>query len=251
MRLTRPLAGALPAGLVIATLCAGPAAADTSSACALPVFGPGASYQPQISPTAFSPAVTNPWFPLTPGKTLVYTGTKDGKPALDIVAPSTRTKVVDGVTTRVVEDRLYLSDRLAERTSDYYAQDACGNVWYFGEDTAELGRGGNVISTEGSFHAGEKGALPGVFMQAQPELGRTFRQEWYKGHAEDTFKVIDPSARVTVPYGRFRNAMRTAERTALEPKVLDNKFYAKGIGELSEVAVKGPREVLRLVEIIA
>src|SRR6185312_1996778 len=117
-------------------------------------------------------------------------GTKDGDPALDLVVPTTRTRRIDGVRTRVVEDRLYLHDVLRERTSDYYAQDRCGNVWYFGEDTAELDEHGHVVSTEGTFHAGVDGAQPGVFMQAHPQIGRRFRQEWYRGHAEDTFKVL-------------------------------------------------------------
>jgi hypothetical protein len=141
------------------------------------------------------------------------------------------TKVVAGVRTRVVEDRLYLNNVLHERTSDYYAQDRCGNVWYFGEDTAELDSRGRVVSTEGSFHAGVKGAQPGVFMQAQPQLGRKFRQEWYRGHAEDVFWVLNRRASVTVPFGTFRSALRTAETTALEPAVLDNKYYVKGIGQ--------------------
>jgi len=228
-----------------------PSAAGAGSSCPLPKFGPGRDYHPQIEPANFSPNVTNKFFPLTPGTTLVYTGTKDGKKALDLVAATSRTKKIDGVTTRVVEDRLYLNNVLAERTSDYYAQDRCGNVWYFGEDTAELDRHGHVVSTEGSFHAGVDGAQPGVFMQAHPQVGRKFRQEWYQGHAEDVFKVIDRSAPVTVPYGSFRHALRTAETNALEPDVLDNKYYVKGIGEVAEPAVKGPREALRLVEIIS
>jgi len=202
-------------------------------------------------PANFSPKVTNKLFPLTPGKTLVYTGIKDEKKALNLVAATSRTRLVDGVRTRVVEDRLYLDDVLAERTSDYYAQDRCGNVWYFGEDTAELDRHGHVISTEGSFHAGVDGAQPGVFMQAHPQLGRRFRQEWYQGQAEDVFKVVDRSAAVTVPFGSFRHALRTEETNALEPNVLDNKYYVRGIGEVAELAVKGPRETLRLVEIIS
>lgn len=122
------------------------------------MFGPGRDYHPNIDPAEFTANVTNPLFPLTPGTTLVYSGIKDGKTALDLFAPSTRTKVIDGVTTRVVEDRLFLGGFLEERTSDYYAQDTCGNVWYFGEDTAELDRRGRVITTEGSFHAGIDGA---------------------------------------------------------------------------------------------
>jgi hypothetical protein len=237
--------------LVAAAAWVVPASAGAGSSWPLPRFGPGRNYHPHIDPANFSPNVTNKLFPLTPGKTLVYTGTKDRKKALNLVATTSRTKKIDGVTTRVVEDRLYLGNVLEERTSDYYAQDRCGNVWYFGEDTAELDRHGHVVSTEGSFHAGVDGAQPGVFIQAHPQLGRRFRQEWYQGHAEDVFKVIDLSAPVTVPNGSLRHALRTAETTALEPGVLDNKYFVRGIGEVAELAVKGPREELKLVEVIS
>ena len=236
---------------VAAVVLAVPAAADGGSSCHLPRFGPGRDYHPGIDPANFSVHVTNWFFPLRPGKTLVYTGTKDGEKVLDLFVTTRRTKLVDGVRTRVVEDRLYLHNVLAERTSDYYAQDRCGNVWYFGEDTATLDRKGKVVDTEGTWHAGVDGAQPGVFMQAHPQLGRRFRQEWYQGHAEDVFKVVDRWAAVTVPYGSFRHALRTAEWTALEPEVLDNKLYVAGIGQVAEASVKGPREGLRLVEIIS
>jgi hypothetical protein len=147
--------------LVIAAVWLVPSWASGGSSCSLPKFGPGRDYHPHIEPANFSPNVTNKLFPLTPGKTLVYTGTKDRKKALNLVATTSRTRVIDGVTTRVVEDRLYLNNVLEERTSDYYAQDRCGNVWYFGEDTAELDGHGKVVSTEGSFHAGSTAPNPG------------------------------------------------------------------------------------------
>lgn len=240
---------AVAAALALLGLSASTAAAAAPS-CSLPVFGPGPAYHPHITPGDFSPSATNPLFPLKPGKTLVYTGTKDNKKALNIFYTTLRTKVIDGVTTRVVEDQLYLDNVLEERTSDYYAQDRCGNVWYFGEDTATLDPQGHVVSTEGSFHAGVNGAQPGVFMQADPQVGRRFRQEWYQGHAEDTFNVLSLSAPVTVPYGTFKDAVKTKETTALEPAVVDNKYFVKGIGEVEELAVKGPLEKLQLVEII-
>jgi hypothetical protein len=219
--------------------------------CRLPVFGPGRSYHPRIDRKSFTTKVTNPWFPLVVGRTMVYTGTKDGKRALDIVVVTRHVKRIDGVSTRVLEDRLYLNGVLEERTRDYYSQDRCGNVWYFGEDTATLDAKGKVTSTEGSFHAGVQGAEPGVFMQAAPQIGRWFRQEWYAGQAEDRFKVLQRRARVTVPYGSFSNALRAEERTHLEPDVVDNKYYVRGVGEVFEGAVKGPQETLRLVEIIS
>jgi len=226
-------------------------ATNATEPCPLPVFGPGSSYHPTIRPADFGPDVTNPFFPLPVGRTYVYTGVEEGQHSVDIVVPSARTRVVDQVTTRIVEDRLYLDGVLAERTSDYYAQDRCGNVWYFGEDTAELDAHGHVVSTEGSFHAGVDGAQPGVFMQAHPQLGRVFRQEWYAGQAEDRFWAVQRGAHVSVPFGTFDSALKTEERTALEPGVLDAKFYVRGVGEVSESSLRGPREVLRLVEIIS
>lgn len=225
-----------------------PAAASRS--CPLPIFGPGRQYHPTIDPAAFSAHVDNPMFPLTPGTTLIYTGTKDGKRALDVFATSRRTVKIGGVTTRVVQDRLYLNNVLEERTADYYAQDLCGNVWYFGEDTATLDRRGHVTSTDGSFRAGVAGAQPGVFMQAQPQVGRSFRQEWKPGQAEDVFKALRLSTGVQVPAGRFTHALKTRETTALEPGVVDNKYYVRGIGEVKEVTAKGPLEDLELVEVI-
>jgi len=63
--------------------------------------------------------------------------------------------------------------------------------------------------------------------------------------------VIDRSAAVTVPYGSFRHGLRTEETNALEPNMVDNKYYVKGIGEVAELSVKGPRETLELVESIS
>jgi hypothetical protein len=235
---------------VAATAWAVPSAAGADASCPLPGFGAGRDYHPHIEPADFSPNVTNPYFPLTPGRTLVYTGSKDGQKALNLFTATSRTRLVNGVRTRVVEDRLYLNNVLHERTSDYYTQDRCGNVWYFGEDTAELDSGGKVVSTEGTWHAGVDGAQPGVFIQAHPQVGRRFRQEWYQGHAEDVFKVLSRSAAITVPYGSFHHALRTEETTALEPDVVDNKYYVKGIGEVAELSVRGPTEGLKLVEVI-
>ena len=251
-RTRRPVAAGIVAlGMLMGGGLLAPSTAEASPGCRLPVFGPGSAYHPTIDPAAFSPRVTNRWFPLPVGKTYVYAGIKDGKKVVDIVVPSRRTRVVDGVRTRVIEDRLYLDGVLAERTADYYAQDRCGNVWYFGEDTAELDRQGTVVSTEGSFHAGVAGAQPGVFMPADPQVGQRFRQEWYAGHAEDTFSVVDLAARVTVPFGTFRHAVRTQETTALEPGVVDAKYYVAGVGEVFEGSLSGPREILRLVEVLS
>ena len=86
-------------------------------------------------------------------------------------------------------------------------------------------------------------------MQADPQIGRRFRQEWYQAEAEDQFKVVSLSAKVRVPYGSFRGALRTEETTSLETGVLDNKYYVRGIGEVEEITVKGPLEKLILIDV--
>jgi hypothetical protein len=190
----------------------------------------------------FAPRVDNPWFPLTPGTTFVYRGVKDGRAARDVVKVLHTTKTIQGVRCTSVSDRLYLAGRLEERTIDWYAQDRRGNVWYFGEATAELDRSGHVTSTEGSWLAGRNGARAGIYMPARPHVGQTGRQEYYKGHAEDHFAVVSVRARVSVPYVSSTRAVLTKEWTPLEPGTLDHKYYVRGIGTVKEVTVKGPLE---------
>jgi hypothetical protein len=218
--------------------------------CPLPHFGPGRNYHPTINPADFTAHVTNPYFPLPAGTTYIYTGVDEKKRMSDIFAPSRHTKVIDGVRTRIVNDRVVLGGRVTERTSDYYAQDRCGNVWYFGEDTAELDRHGHVTSTDGSFHAGVDGAQPGVYIQRHPQIGRKFRQEWYLGQAEDVYQAVSVKAAKKVPYGSFRRVLVTVETNALEPGIRDHKNYGRGIGSIVENTVKGPTERLKLVDVL-
>ncbi len=197
----------------------------------------------------FTARVDNPWFPLRPGTISVYTGMKDGRRARDVVTVTHRVAKIDGAPCVVVKDRLYLNGKLEERTTDWYSQDSRGNVWYFGESTAELDAHGRVTSTEGTWRAGRDGAQPGIFMPARPVTGRTGRQEFYKGHAEDHFEVLSLHASVRVPYTSSSNALLTKEWTPLEPRVLDHKLYLRGIGTVLEQTVKGGDERLELVSV--
>ena len=193
-------------------------------------------------PAAFVRSVDNPWFPLVPGTTFVYRGVKDGEPTRDVVHVTSRVRVVDGVRCVAVTDRLYASGRLAERTTDWYAQDRTGTVWYFGEDTAELDRSGRVTSREGSWLAGVKGARAGIFMPAHPQVGQAFRQEFLQGHAEDHFRVLGLHASVRTPAVASTRALLTKEWTPLEPDVVDHKLYVRGVGLVEERTIRGGDE---------
>lgn len=210
-----------------------------STSPALPSRHPG--------PEDFVGRVANPWFPLRPGTTYLYRGVKDGLPSRDVVTVTSVTKTIEGVRCTVVRDRLYLRGRLHERTRDWYAQDRDGNVWYFGEDTAELNPNGSVKTREGSWQAGVRGARAGIFMPARPRPGQTGLQEFYKGHAEDHFRVIGLAAKVHTPAASSERALLTREWTPLEPGVVDHKLYVEGIGLVLEQAVKGGDERNALV----
>jgi hypothetical protein len=207
---------------------------------------------PSSTPTAprnYTVQIDNEWFPLPVGRTLRYAGSRDGKAAREVLTVTNKTRTIDGVETRVVRDRLWLDGALAETTRDYYVQDGKGNVWYYGEDTAELDQAGKVTSTEGTWHAGADGATPGIIMEASPRLGKAIRQEYLKGHAEDWFKVLSLDATATVPAGTYAPSLQTQEWTPLEPGVLSDKYYAKGIGIVREIDVKGGNEELELVKV--
>jgi hypothetical protein len=195
----------------------------------------------------FSANVTNPWFPLRPGSVYHYRGIKDGEPSREVMTVTHGTRTIDGAHCAVVSDLLYLRGRLEERTRDYYTQDADGNVWYFGEDTAELDANGRVKTREGTWQAGVDKAKPGIFMYAHPRIGQSARQEFLKGQAEDHFEVLGRGATATVPFKRFDGAMLTREWTPLEPGVIDHKYYIRGIGTVLEQTVKGGDERNALV----
>ena len=202
----------------------------------------------KIDPKNFTANVDNPYFPLKPGTTYRSRGFEHGK-NIDVFTVTHRVKKVLGVPCVVIRDRLFRGGKVREDTDDWYTQDRQGTVWYFGEATREIGSDGRVVSREGSWQAGVNGAKPGIFMPAHPQLGQSFRQEFYKGHAEDRFRVESLTESVKVPYGTFTNVVKTTETSPLEPGVIDSKFYARGIGQVKEASVKGPRETSVLLSV--
>jgi hypothetical protein len=203
---------------------------------------------PVIDPTNFVSVIDNPYYPLTPGTTLVYEGIRDGKPQRDEVQVTHETKVIMGVTCVVVLDTATHKGELIEKTEDWFAQDTDGNVWYFGEDTAEY-ENGKVVSREGSWEGGLDGAVPGIIMMSHPQVPVAYRQEYLKGHAEDMAWVVSVGDTVKVPAGTYHDVMLTIEWTPLEPKVLDKKLYAPRIGIVQELSQSGPLETAQLISI--
>jgi hypothetical protein len=192
------------------------------------------------APADFSTRIDNPWWPMRPGSRWVYRETdSDGARQRVVVTVTRHTKLIaNGVRARVVRDIVTESGKPVEVTSDWYAQDRRGNVWYLGEDTTEY-ENGRPVSKEGSWEAGVDGAKPGIIMRAHPRAGMRYRQEYYKGHAEDRARIVSLREKAEVPYRFFRRTLTTREDTPLEPKVLEYKFYARGVGPVLAITASG------------
>jgi len=233
------------AGLALMVAGGGAPAAGSSSAVGSPgiVAAAATGLSGPVDPANFAAKIDNAWFPLAPGTTLTYEGTKDDKRAVRVSAVTSKTKVIEGVTCVVVEDKVSLGGSPAERALAYYAQDLQGNVWIFGEDSQEIEHG-RVVKNE-SWQAGVDGALPSFFMEAAPAIGHSFAHEY----TNNDFEVVSLSESVKVPYGSFTDALLTKEWSPEEPDVLTHKYYVRGLGEVRDVSVKGPLEEFKLVQV--
>ncbi|MCL4232843.1 MAG: hypothetical protein KJ053_14790 [Dehalococcoidia bacterium] len=241
---TRPrLIGGL-AGLVVAAHVLGACGDDGPAA---PVIDPGdgGDYRPAFDPSKFVTAVDNPYFPLKPGSRWVYES-EDGSERVEVVVLA-ETRQVAGVTATVVRDTVTEDGELVEDTLDWYAQDSDGNVWYLGEDSKEY-KDGKPASPAGSWEAGINGALPGIIMRGAPRPGDAYRQEFLKGEAEDMAEVVSTGGKESVKAGAYQDVLVTKEWTPLEPKVVEHKSYAPGIGLILEVKVAGGKSRLELIE---
>jgi hypothetical protein len=201
-----------------------------------------------IDPANFVAFVDNAYLPLEPGTVFRYEGNVDKAPSAITVTATHERRTIEGVSTMAVSDVVSIRRKDVERTTDYYAQDTSGTVWYFGEDSFELVKG-KWVRSDGSWLAGVDGAEPGIIMEARPKVGDTYRQEFYAGHAEDMAQVLSTNSSVTVPYGSFRHVLATKEWTPLEPGVTENKYYAPGVGNVKTVMVEGGDEEYELVSV--
>jgi hypothetical protein len=230
------------AALAGCALAAGSVAATSG---AVPGSGsdlPQGSEPVTLDPADFTTEIDNPYWPMKPGNEWVYRATDTTGARQDVVITVTgeTKRIADGIMARVVRDVVTESGEKVEVTDDWYAQDGAGNVWYLGEMTAEYSNG-TVVNRHGSFEAGVDGAQPGVAMPADPRPGLSYRQEYYKGEAEDHAAVVTVGQeQVEVPYGFFdTDVLMTRDLVPLEPRVQELKFYARGVGPVLSVHTDG------------
>jgi hypothetical protein len=216
---------------------ASPTAHGSSPANAGP---PEGNHPVELDTGHLSPGIDNRYWPMEPGRRWVYREIDEGGNALRVVVTVTDAtrQIANGATARIVRDTVSQAGEVTEDTLDLYAQDPAGTIWYLGEETAEF-QHGELVTREGSFEAGVDGALPGVIMPGRPRAGMTYRQEYYKGKAEDNGKVLSLDEMAGVPAGHFDQALLTADTNNLEPRVLEYKLYAPGVGPVLTLGVSG------------
>ncbi len=224
-----------------------------------------ARYEPDFSSANFvdpddidigGDVAPNPYFPLIPGTTWVYEG--DGEQVTVIVTE--KTKLIDGVTCRVVNDVVRELDdgepgNLIEDTDDWYAQDHDGNVHYCGENAKDYEyfdgddpEEAELVEIDGSFKAGLDGAKSGILVLAAPQAGDAYRQEFALGDAEDVVEVISTTGTESTPAASCTGTcVVTRDFSPLDPGPEENKYYAPGVGPFLEIDLESG-ERLELVE---
>src|SRR2546430_12492441 len=198
-------------------------------------LGP-APYDPVIDPANFVARIDNPYFPLQPGTTFIYEGRMPEGLERDQFAVTHNTRVILGVTCVEVHDSVFTDGVLTEDTLDWFAQDRDGNVWYFGEHTHEL-EDGLITTIAGTFMAGVNGDKPGIVMKAHPAVGDFYRQEFSLNNAEDFAQTLRLNRAVPTRPRIFNHCHKPEETTPLEPDLLEDKFYAPGVGNVLTVDV--------------
>ncbi len=199
----------------------------------------------------FSTEVDNPYWPMSPRSRWVYRETDaEGAVQRVEVTVTDRKKTITGIDVLVVHDEVTEGGELVEDTFDWYAQDVEGNVWYFGEDTTEY-ENGRPTSKEGSWEHGLDGAQAGIIVPANPVPGLAYREEYYAGHAEDAAEVLTLEATAEVPLGAYEHLLQTRNTTPLEPNLVEEKLYARGVGVVLALTVSGGTDREELVRFLA
>jgi hypothetical protein len=194
----------------------------------------------------FTTTGSNPYFPLWPGYALLLEGEEDDEGELIEVSSLNTvladTELVDGVLTRVYEERESEDGELVEVSRNFMAYcRETGDVWYFGEDVDDY-EDGEIVGHDGAWRAGVDGAEPGILMPGHPLVGARYYEELAPGVAEDRAEILSVDETMTVPVGTFDGVVATVGTDALNPEAADPKFYAPGVGNIAD-------EELELVEI--
>jgi hypothetical protein len=178
----------------------------------------------------------NRYFNLEPGYRLRYA---NGDAALTITVRR-KTKVIDGVEARVVEEKESHHGQPTKIVWRYYAIDKTTSAVYcFGVHNQSYYKG-RLLSNRG-WRSGARGAMFTLVMPASPNLGDTL----LRNHSLDTPRrreqIINVSETVITPAGTFANCVCTETTGSRENKV---KAFAPGVGMVQD----GPFALIKGVQ---
>ncbi len=213
--------------LVVASLALATAAhaAKAKKAAAAPAFSDTFA----VDKTDLVSTGTNRYFVLTPGFQLVLKGAPEGKKTVLTITVLNETKIVDGVETRIVEEKEVVNGEVIEISRNYFAiSKRTNDVFYFGEDV-DIYKNGKVANHDGAWLSGVAGARFGLMIPGSPLLGARYHHEVAPGVALDRAEVMSVSETFETPAGKFPDCLKLEESSALE-KDKAFKFYAPGIG---------------------
>jgi hypothetical protein len=186
----------------------------------------------------FASSGENNYFVLEPGYQVILGGQEDREELQLVMTVLNETKVVDGIETRVVEEKETEGDNLVEVSRNYFAMcKPANNAIYFGEEV-DIYKDGKIISHEGGWMAGENGSKAGMIMPGKVEVGLKYYQEIAPGVAEDRAEIISVNDTLDTPYGTFKQVLKTEETNPIEPGEKEFKLYAPGIGLIQDEAIK-------------
>lgn len=206
---------------------------------------PAESHEPDFTANfdrdrcTFVTVSNHPWHPLWPGYSALLEGEEDDEgETITItlqVSVLEETEIVDGIRTRVLEEREWEDGDLVEVSRNFVA--ACretGDIWYFGEDVDDY-EDGVIVGHEGEWRAGRDGAVPGLLMPGNPLNGARYFQEMAPdAEALDQAEVQSRTNLLTVPAGTFPLVLHVVDTTPLEPSAADDKYYAYGFGLIKD-----------------
>jgi hypothetical protein len=187
-----------------------------------------------VEPGELASTGRNPYFVLEPGYQLTL---EDGKDRL-VVTVLNETKTVDGVETRIVEERETSGPETVEVSRNFYAiSKRTNSVFYFGEEV-DAYKNNKVANHEGAWQSGVNGAKFGLMMPGQLLIKARYYQEMAPKVAMDRAEVQSLSVAMKTPAGDFKNVLKTEETSPLEPLVREAKYYARNVGLIQDGSLK-------------
>ncbi len=196
------------------------------------------------------------WMPLASGTQMVLEGRANRGggvlPHRITFTVTDLTKVIDGVPNLVTWDvDTGAKGVLQEAELAFFAQDADGNAWNFGEYPEEYDKG-KFTGAPSTWIAGLSHAEPGVQVPAKVQIGKPEILQGLSPDVEflDCAKDVKVGEKVCVPTGCYYGARVVDERSPLAPDSgVQRKTYAPGVGNVKVEALGDPEgETLVLIE---